>query len=79
MYFWMDWREEPARFFSAWMAATIMSEYLGWSVVFLEALARLGFAAGVEVEFSVMVAGLLRLFKEPCDGPALAAGCAEAG
>ena len=72
MYFWMDWREEPARFFSAWMAATIMSEYLGWSVDFLEALARLGLAAGVDVEFSVMVACLVLLLKKaPSKGPAL--------
>ena len=71
MYFWMDWREEPARFFSAWMAATIMSEYLGWSVDFLEALARLGLAAGVDVEFSVMVACLVLLLKAPSKGPAL--------
>lgn len=72
----MDWREEPARFFSAWMAATIMSEYLGWSVDFLAALARLGFAAGVDVEFSVMVAGLLlpRGSRSFSKGPALAGG-----
>ena len=74
MYFWMDWHEEPAQF-SAWMAATVMSEYLGWSVDFLEALAHLGLAAGVDVEFSVMVACLILLLKKaPSKGPALIGG-----
>lgn len=63
MYFWMDYCEEPALFVLAYLAAMIMSEYLEWFVDFLECLAHLSLAIGVEMEFSVLVAFLVLLLK----------------